>query len=302
MGYNRNMHITLKQLEAFSTVANTLSFTHAAKVLNMSQPAVSAQINNLEEQLGIKLFEYVGKSLTLTDAGRDIASKVVALQNKVEIFKQSTAYIKGTLVGNLRISIPAVALAQSFVILKNFHDHYPQVTVDVSVADRATQLALLRDHLIDVCIMGMLPHKSSLSYDTIFSYNAVIIAPPQHPLAHKPNITLEEIRHETFLVGEKHTNLRQILEEKIITKDTKLITINNTNAMKYAVEAGLGLAVIATCTLDKALYDKYYTVLDVVGFPIPASIHLVYPNKKNPSPVTLAFKKLALRANDANHP
>lgn len=288
-----SMHITLKQLEAFASVAKTLSLTHAAKILNMSQPAVSSQMSNLEEQLGIKLFEYVGKRLTLTDAGRDIAKKVLILQDKVEIFKQSASHIKGALTGNLSISIPAIAVKQSFYLLNHFHRQYPGITLDIKVSDGKSQLQLLHDHLIDLCIMDMPPHKISLVSETLFNYHLVIIAPPHHPLTKKTNITLAELSQETFIIGEHHANRRTILEEKIITHDTRLISVNNAHSIIDAVEAGLGLAVSADCLLEKDLYDKSYTILSVMGFPIPSTIQLVYPHKKTLSPATLEFIKIA---------
>jgi DNA-binding transcriptional LysR family regulator len=288
------MQITLKQIEIFSIVANELSYTHAAKILNMTQPAVSAQIKNLEEELDIKLFNYTGKKLTLTTAGREISKKTSDLKEKIEIFKHYITDTKELHIGKLNISMPSGLQKRMFSIIRGFHQQYPRIQIDISIADHTTQLKLLQNNKVDFILVGTPLKRYSLSTELLYTYPTVIIAPANHPLTQKTKISVTKLAKETFIISEHHSNSRHLLEEKIITKETKLISINNTDATQYAVSAGLGMAVINKNALDPALIGSSYQILDVVGFPIQSSVYITCRNKKLLSPAAQAFKNFAI--------
>ena len=287
-------NVTLKQLEVFLTVVKEASFTHAGKVLNMTQPAVSSQIKNLEQRLDIKLFEYVDKKLTLTEIGHSIIKQIHDVQDKVEGLKDLVSNLKGILAGQLNISIPPGAQKQAFYIVKGFYDQHPHISIDIKVSNRMEQLKLLQENSIDFCIMGTPPKKTSLYADALFSYRSIIIAPTTHPLTKHQNITLEKIRHETLICGEHYSHSRKILKDLLIDDKTTLIYVNNGDSVKYAVEAGLGIAVVPENILNPDLKNKYYAVLDVQGFPIQSHVYLVHRHNKLLSPVGTAFKNFAL--------
>lgn len=285
------MQITLKQLEIFSVVAKELSYTQASKILNMTQPAVSAQMKNLEEELDIKLFDYAEKKLTLTTAGREVSKKSHELKEKIEIFKQYVMDIKQLHTGMLAIAIVPGVEKALFATIKAFHHQYPHINIDISVIDHLSQLKLLQDNKVDFCILDGTPSKkSSLVVELLYPVSIVIIAPIHHPLTKKNKIPVDRLTKETFIISEHFSNSRKIVEEKILTEETRIIAINNTDAVKYAVAAGLGLAAINKDALDQTLLGTHYQILDVIGFPMPSHVHLVYRHKKLLSPVAQTFK------------
>lgn len=287
------IHVTLKQLEVFSAVIQESSYTHAAKSLNMTQPAVSTQIKNLEEQLDIKLFEYVGKKLSLTHAGHDIFKKIYEVQNKVAELKNFVANIKGLSTGSLNIAIPQGAQKNIFHIIKAFYAKYPHINIDIKVIRPRSQLQLLENDDVDFSIAQHAPKKSSCCSDVLFTYNSYLIAPNDHPLAKKRKISPIKIAHETFIIDKHRSNSQKILEDKVLTKQSKLIHVDNIDSMKYAVAAGLGLAVTAGSALDPELNKKCYAILDIEGFPIQSRMYLIHRHKKLLSPLGIEFKKFA---------
>jgi len=295
-----SIHITLKQLEVFATVIKESSYTQAAKTLNMTQPAVSTQIKNLEGQLGIKLFDYVSKKLTLTHAGRDVYKKIHEVQNKVDELKNFIFNIKGLLTGNLHIAIPQGAQKYIFHLIKEFYDLHPQVEIDIQVTGPNSHLDLLKNDDIDFSLTENPIKNLSLYSEVLFTYNSYLIAPTNHPLSKKKKIPLASIGNETFIINKHRTHSQKILEDEIIKKQSKLIHVDNIESMKYAVEAGIGLAMVSDNALSLESNKKYYAILDVEGLPIQSRVHLTHRHKKLLSPLGAEFKKFA-RAYCKNH-
>mgnify|MGYP000627829828 CR=1 FL=1 len=176
------MHFTLRQFRVFEAVADHLSFTQAAKSLHLSQPAVSMQVKAIEEQVGLPLFEQLGKQIYLTEAGHEIHHYSRAIRQLLDEAEDVINALKGAHQGRLTISVASTANYFVPTLLGVFHERFPDVTVSLDVTNRETLLQQLNENAVDLVVMGQPPEWADLEAGTFMENPLVIVAPPHHPL------------------------------------------------------------------------------------------------------------------------
>ena len=288
------MNITFRQLEVFAVVARLLSYTRASRELHLSQPAVSMQIKQLEDNLGVNLFDQVGKKIYLTESGREMFhySRVIAqqLDEAEEVLEQ----LKGVQRGRLVISVASTANYFATRLLAAFSRKYDQTTFSLDVNNREKLLKQLADNEPDLVIMGKPPDDPDLIAEDFMENPLVVIAPPDHPLVGKAAISLDELQNEVFVVREKGSGtwgaMQRFFEEHNMELNTGMEMTSN-EAIKQAVEAGLGLGIVSIHTLSLELETRRLEILDIESFPILRHWYLVYRQGKRLSPVADAFRR-----------
>jgi DNA-binding transcriptional LysR family regulator len=291
------LHLTFRQLSVFEAVARNLSFSRAAQELHLSQPAVSMQIKQLEENVGISLFEQLGKKIFLTEAGRELYhySRVIAQQlNEVEAVLSE---LKGLKRGKLKISVASTANYFAPQLLATFSQRLPTVTVSLDVTNRQALLQQLANNEMDMAIMGQPPDGLDLVAESFMDNPLVVIAPVNHPLARKKAIALARMQEETFLMREEGSGTRIAMERYFEAHGVRINTgmeMSSTEAIKQAVQAGLGLGVVSLNTVELELETKRLKVLDVEGLPIRRHWYIVHRKDKRLSASALAFKNFLL--------
>ena len=148
------MHLTLRQLKVFESVARHLNYTRAAEALFLSQPAVSMQVKQLEQQLGVALFEQLGKRIHLTEAGREVLGYARTVTQQLDELENVLNHLKGMGGGKLRISVATTANYFIPTLLGTFSRRHPGVTVSLDVTNRETLLQQLSENTVDLVIMG----------------------------------------------------------------------------------------------------------------------------------------------------
>jgi DNA-binding transcriptional LysR family regulator len=291
------MHITLRQFQVFEAVARLLSFTHAAKELHLSQPAVSMQIKQMEEQIGLPLFEQLGKQVFLTEAGREAYrySRVIAQQ--LEEFETVIEELKGAQRGKLTISVASTANYFIPALLGVFHARFPDVTVSLNVTNRETLLRQLSENEVDLVVMGQPPKDMDLEAGAFMDNPLVVIAPPDHPLAKEKNIPIARLGDEVFLTRERGSGTRSAIERFFKQHEVPLNTgmeIASNEAIKQSVQAGLGLGLLSRDTLEMELALGKLVILDVEGFPIVRHWYVMHRKGKRLTAVAQAFKDFLL--------
>ena len=206
-------HISLRQIRIFDSVARYQSHTRAAEKLYMTQPAVSMQMKQLEENLGIDLFERQGRSLALSDSGK----KLRIYTNKIiDAFESMIDYvdkIKGCHTGHLTISVATTANHFTTRILSDFSEKYPEITISLDVTNRQSILQQLDNFEPDLVIMGEPPKGHGLKSEKFMTNPLVIIAPPGHKLLQKKKkLTINDLDGEKFVVREKGSGTRECIE------------------------------------------------------------------------------------------
>jgi LysR family transcriptional regulator, low CO2-responsive transcriptional regulator len=286
------MHITLRQLQVFEAAARLGGYTRAAETLHLSQPAVSMQIRQLEEQAGMPLFDQIGKKVHLTDAGRTLYKHAQSILAQVHEAQLEFEEMRGMRRGQLNITIASTANYFAPRLLAAFCQRHPEVKVSLDVSNREHILELLNETDKDLAIMGRPPEASDLVAHPFMENPLVVIAAPDHPLAQARNIPLARLNEETFISREIGSGTRMAAERFFDEAGTRLTTameMSSNEAIKQAVQAGLGLGVVSVHTLEMELALGRLVILDVQGFPILRHWYAVHRQGKRFSAVAQAF-------------
>ena len=286
------MHITLRQLQVFEAAARLGGYTRAAETLHLSQPAVSMQIRQLEEQAGMPLFDQIGKKVHLTDAGRTLYNHAQSILAQVHEAQLELEEMRGVRRGQLNITIASTANYFAPRLLAAFCQRHPEVKVSLDVSNREHILELLNETDKDLAIMGRPPEASDLVAHPFMENPLVVIAAPDHPLAQAHDIPLARLNEETFISREIGSGTRMAAERFFDEAGTRLTTameMSSNEAIKQAVQAGLGLGVVSVHTLEMELALGRLVILDVQGFPILRHWYAVHRHGKRFSAVAQAF-------------
>lgn len=288
------MNITLRQLKVFERVAHRLSFTRAAEELYLTQPAVSMQIKQFEETIGLPLFERLGKKIYLTRAGDEIYRLSKSISQQLDEAEQLIEELKGTEGGKLAVSVASTVHYFAIRLLADFCRLYPKVQVSFKVTNRRGLLQQLEDNEADIVLMGKPPSELDLVAEPFMDNPLVVIAAANHPLAGSKSISPSQLKHETFLMREQGSGTRSSAERFFSEQGFNIsgsMEMNTNTAIKQGVEVGLGLGVVSLHTVERELEDGRLVVLDVESFPIMRQWYIVYRDGKRLSTVAKAFEE-----------
>ena len=295
------MHLTLRQLKVFESVARHLGYTRAAEELHLTQPAVSMQIKQLEDSVGLPLFEKMGKKIFLTEAGRELYGYSNSISRQLDEVDEVIEGLKGLERGRLAISVASTANAFATRLLAAFSKDHSGVTVSLDVTNRRGLLSQLANNEADMVIMGRPPRDLDLVTEAFMDNPLVVIAPPGHPLGSERNIPLTRLQNETFVVRELGSGTRNAMERFFTDQGIRVTTgmeMTTNEAIKQAVEAGLGLGIVSIHTLELELETRRICVLDAENFPILRHWYVVHRRGKRLSPAAQAFKDYVLAEGD----
>ncbi len=286
------MNITLRQLKTLEAVARHQNYTHAAKELHLSQPAVSMQIRQLEDMLGIKAAEQIGKRIFITAEGNKVLEAARDILQRLELMQGELEAGHGRVVGNLDIAV--VTSAKHFLprYLGAFVNAHPQVKPRLKVTNRASILEAIAQNRHDLYILGQIPDSVKMQAIPFLDNILEVIAPPGHDLCGVKNIPLERLVKERFLVREPGSGTR-IAVDKVFVKHgleiTPFMELGSSGAIKNGVMANLGLAVLSRHSLEFELKTNSIAVLDVQNFPLRRRWFAAYPAGKSLSVAASAF-------------
>ncbi len=289
--------LSLRQLQVFESVARHLNHSRAAAELFLSQPAVSMQIKQAEQTIGLPLFEQAGKKLFLTEAGRELlhyARSVLLLMQEMEsVFDE----MKGLEHGHLNISVVSTANYFMPQLLAKFIQAHPRIKVSLSVANRDAVIKQLAENIADLAIMGQPPEGTDMVAEPFMQNPLVVIASPTHPLARARKIQPHQLASETFLLREQGSGTRGVVERFFSSHKLALpvhMAMDTNEAIKQSVQAGMGVGIISRHGIELELETKRLVVLDVEHFPIVRHWHIVHRKDKRPSTAAQEFERFLL--------
>jgi DNA-binding transcriptional LysR family regulator len=291
------MHLTLRQLQCFSAVAKNLSYTKAAQELHLTQPAVSMQIRQLEQQAGLALTEQFGKQVHLTEAGEEVYRYARSILNQIKEMDDVLDRLKGFSGGRLKIA--AISSANYFApkLLGTFQQRFPDVSVSMDVTNQKAVLALVLDNEVDMAIMGQPPKDSQVEAIPFMDNPLVIVAPPDHRLAGRKRIALKELEKEVFLIREPGSGTRGARERFFREQKLKLTTgmgMGSLSSIKQGVQAGLGLALLPRNAVRNELHYGHLVELKIKGLPIQRHWYVVLHKGKRLSLAAEEFRTLLI--------
>lgn len=291
------LNITFRQLKVFESAARNLSYTRAAEELHLSQPAVSMQIKQLESVIGLPLFEQLGKKMYLTDAGREIYAYSKSIGQMLDEAEGVIDELKGVSSGHLSITVATTASHFATRLLAAFSQQYEDVTITLDITNRASLHEQLEANSPDLVIMGQPPDDIDVEAEAFMQNPLVMIAPVNHPLVNVQQIPMADMAKESFVVREQGSGTRGAIERFFASQNipfNTIIEMTSNEAIKQAVEAGLGLGIVSIHTIELELETQRLHILNVEGFPIVRDWYIIQRKGTRLSPAAQAFKEFVL--------
>jgi DNA-binding transcriptional LysR family regulator len=286
--------MTAHQLKVFREVARERSFSRAAKALFISQPSVSYQVGELERELQVELFAQSGRQIHLTQAGQILYQYAQEIGGLLDDALLAMQDLRGLERGVLRVG--ASTTSGIYVlpeILGAFKKAHPKLEVRLEIGNWQRVQARLLENELDLVVAGEPERQPRLAVEPLMPNELVVVASPQHPLAGRRGIALERLAPEAFIIREVGSGTRSTVERLLAERGLTIpvaMELGSNGAIKQAVAAGLGLAILSQEAITLELQVGRLVVLDVEGFPIHRTWNIVYR-----SDVHLAIPAVAFR-------
>jgi DNA-binding transcriptional LysR family regulator len=289
---------TLRQLRVFAAAARHQSFGKAADELHLTPPAVSMQIRELEEHVGLPLFDRSGRRVALTVTGEYLLVYVRKVLATLKDAEDAIARFRGLETG--RVSIGMVSTAKYFVprLLAQFRQEHPAIEVKLSVGGNREQLvALLRANEVDLAIMGRPPRELATRAEPFAVHPHSIVTAPDHPLTRIGHAPASLLNNYEFIIREPGSGTRAAMEkffadQRLQPRVAMEMTSNET--IKQAVMAGMGVSFLSLHTLGLERRAGLLAVPDIEGLPVLKRWYVVNTLSKTLSPAAEAFRYFIL--------
>jgi len=289
--------MNFNQLKIFYAVARKKSFTMAAKELFLTQPAVTIQIQKMEANYGTKLFDRVGKKISLTEPGKILllyAEKILIL-----LAQADEALIDVKMLKSGKLTIGASATVGSYYLPKIFAvfgKKYPGIEIEMNVTNSYIVVEDVLAFKNDLGFVGRLHHLERLVVIPFLQEELVLIVPPDHPFAHEEGVSLRDLAGQPFIAREVGSATRELLEEKVGRKGISLkvaMDLASNEAIKKAVENGLGISIISRYVVQKEVDQGLLRMVPFAKEKIMRKFFIIYHEDKYLSSTLRAFLKIA---------
>lgn len=285
------MHYTLNQLQIFLKITQTRSVTLAAEELHLTQPAVSIQLKNFQNQFEIPLTEVVGRKIYITDFGKEIAAAAEKILNEVNAINFKTLEYKGQLVGRLKLSVVSTGKYVMPFFLSDFINHNKGVQLLMDVTNKAQVVESLVNNEVDFSLVSILPANLRIEKLELLQNKLFLVGNNDH--RYKKKTYDKRIFEELPLIyREPGSGTRQAME-RFIEKNhiiaNKKIELTSNEAVKQAVLAGLGYSIMPLIGIKNELSQGELQIIPVKGLPISTMWSLIWLKGKNHSPIAEAF-------------
>jgi DNA-binding transcriptional LysR family regulator len=296
------LNTSLRQLRVFATVAGQLSFARAAAELHLTPPALSMQVRDLEETLGVPLFDRTRRKIALTTAGEYFLLHVRRVLANLKDAEDTLARLKGVRAGRLTIGL--LSTAKYFVprLLAGFMRDHPGVEIRLEVGNRQAMSELLARGEIDLAVMGTPPRDVEARIEPFAAHPLGVIAAPDHPLVSLPHVPPTLLAREPFIVREPGSGTRAAMERYFADQriaPPAVMEMASNETIKQAVIAGMGLSFLSLHTSGLELQTGVLKLLDVDGLPLVRRWQLVHLRGKLLSPPAETFRYYLLEHGEA---
>ncbi len=285
------MNYTLHQLQVFLKITQTRSITKAAEELYLTQPAVSIQLKNFQDQFDIPLTEVVGRKVFITDFGREIALAAEKILNEVHAINYKTQAYKGQLAGRLKISVVSTGKYVMPHFLSDFMRQHQGIDLILDVTNRAKVIESLEKNEVDFSLVSIVPEHLKLDKIELMQNKLYLVGNREHSL--EARIYDHSIFTEIPLIyREKGSGTRHVMESFFVQNNLpvrKKMELTSNEAVKQAVIAGLGFSIMPVIGIKNELKNGDLQVVSVHEFPIRSIWSLVWLRSKSFSPVAQAF-------------
>lgn len=285
------MNYTLHQLYVFLKVAQNKSITKAAVELHLTQPAVSIQLRNFQDQFEFPLTEVIGRKLYITDFGQEIANAAEKVISEVEAINYKTLALKGELSGRLKISIVSTGKYVMPYFLSDFLKSNPGVDLILDVTNKKQVLESLEHNEVDFSLVSVLPEAVQIEKVELLP-NALFMMVNASQRFEKKNYDVSILEELAVIYREEGSGTRYIMEKFIENNNLnvpKKVELTGNEAVKQAVLAGLGCSIMPLIGVKNELNNGSLQIVPVKGLPIKSNWNLIWLKGKKFSPVASAY-------------
>jgi DNA-binding transcriptional LysR family regulator len=281
------MNFTLSQLKVFVKVVEKKSVTKASEDLHMTQPAVSIQLKNFQEQFDIPLFEVVSRKLFITPFGYEIAETAISILKQAEVIKNKSLAFKGELIGQLKISVVSTGKYVIPHFLTAFIKRHQGVELIMDVTNKSKVIESLEKNEIDLALVSIRPERLNVESLELMPNSLFLVG-------NKDFFGLKKIdlNAHTFIYREKGSGTRQSMETFLQSrnvKTTRKMELTSNEAVKQAVISALGLSIMPIIGLKHELKDRELAIIPFPNLPIQTTWQLIWLKGKKHSPVVSSY-------------
>ncbi len=285
------MNYTLNQLQIFLKIVQTESVTKASEELHLTQPAVSIQLKNFQDQFDIPLTEVIGRKIFITDFGKEIAAAAENILNQVYAINFKTQAYKGQLIGRLKIAVVSTGKYVMPYFLTDFMKQHSSIELLMDVTNKSKVINSLENNEVDFALVSILPTSLQIEQLDLLQ-NKLYLVGDEHS-KFKKGISTKELFHDLPLIfREKGSGTRQAMEgffEKNQLTVLKKMELTSNEAVKQAILAGLGYSIMPLIGIKNELHDQELQIIPVIGMPIKTTWSLIWLKGKKHSPVSASF-------------
>jgi DNA-binding transcriptional LysR family regulator len=285
------MNYTLNQLRIFLKVVQAKSVTKASEELHLTQPAVSIQLKNFQDQFEIPLTEVVGRKIYVTDFGKEVAQAAEAILSQVNAINHQSLAYKGQLYGKLKISVVSTGKYVLPYFLSGFMKTHDGIELEMDVTNKSKVLEALELNEVDFALVSILPEHLKIEQIDLMPNRLFLVGNKEYNF--KKSVSPEQIFKQLPLIfREKGSGTRQAME-RFINQNAiivpKKMELTSNEAVKQAILAGLGCSVMPIIGIRKEIVSNELQIIPTKGLPIETTWRLIWLKGKNHSPVAAAF-------------
>lgn len=285
------MNYTLHQLKVFLKVSKTRSITKAAEELNLSQPAVSIQLKNLQDQFEIPLTEVIGRQLYITDFGKEIAIAVEQIVNEVNKINFKSLAYKGIMSGVLKISVVSTGKYVMPFYLSDFMNANKGIELEMDVTNKTKVITALKNNEIDFALVSSIPDDINLEFESLMENKLFLVGGKQ--IRYSDEFKMKTLLQDIPLIfREEGSATRLYMEEYIKNKGLVVkskLQLTSNEAVKQAVISGLGVSIMPLIGLKNELERGDIKIIQFEDLPMISNWKLIWLKDKKMSPVAQAY-------------
>ncbi len=292
--------MNFSQLKAFLAVAQDRSFSRAAERLYLTQPAISKQIQALEEGLGMRLFDRVGRSVILTEAGNILRDHAHIAFQTLEEARETIDQLRGLQRGHLRIS--AASTIGTYMLpqpLGELKAQFPGIEISLEITNKARVVQQVLNHEVELGFVGPPVEPAELEREEYLLDELVLIMAPTHRLAHAESVAVTQLAQEIFILREQGSGTREIMEEELARVRVSLkkaMELGSTEAIKQAVAANLGVSIVSKFAISLEILQGRLAVARLRELDLRRQLYIVHHSGRTLSPAAREFCSLLRRS------
>ncbi len=285
------MNYTLNQLRIFLKVVEQKSITKASEELHLTQPAVSIQIKNFQDQFDIPLLEKIGRQIQVTNFGEEVADSCRVILEEIEkVENRKMAYL-GHITGKLQVSVVSTGKYVMPFFFSEFMEKYPGIQLNMDVTNKSKVVRSLERNDVDFALVSVLPKGFAVEHTTLMENNLFLVAKKDSSGKRKIS-SPKELEKMTLLFRENGSATRMAMEEYLKKNKVQVnrsMELATNEAIKQAVLAGLGCSIMSIIGIRNELRDGELEIIELNGLPIATDWNLIWLKSKRLSPAATAY-------------